>query len=157
VARYYGVSVDVCPARRANRKGAVESRNHFLAQRFWRTLQAQTAAEAQAKLDRFSERIGDRRRRGRATRAELAPSERPLALPALCYPATLEVERVVSAACLVSYEGNRYSVPPGLHGQRVSVRRRLGSEQIELVSAAGSLVARHRLAPAGAGALRRHE
>src|SRR5262249_56148590 len=86
-----------------------------------------------------------------------AARERRLSLPALPSPATLEVERVVSAACLVSYEGNRYSVPPGLHGQRISVRRRLGSEQIELVSAAGSVVARHRLAPAGAGALCRQE
>lgn len=157
VARYYGVSVDVCPSRRANRKGAVESRNHFLAQRFWRTLRAQTPEEGQAKLDRFTERVGDARRRGRASVAERAAAERLLPLPALCYPATLEAERVVSAACLVSYEGNRYSLPPGLHGQRVSVRRRLGSEQIELVSASGSVVARHRLAPPGAGALRRHE
>lgn len=157
VARYYGVSVDVCPARRANRKGAVESRNHFIAQRFWRTLQAKTPAEAQRKLHRFSERVGDRRRRSQATVAVLAAAERLLPLPALPYPATLEVERVVSAACLVSYEGNRYSLPPGLHGQRVRVRRRLGSEQIELVSAAGSVVSRHRLAPAGAGALRRSE
>ena len=157
VARYYGVSVDVCPAWRANRKGAVESRNHFLAQRFWRTLQAATPQEAQAKLDRFSERIGDRRRRSGSTVATLAAAETLQSLPALPYPATLEAERVVSAACLVSYEGNRYSVPPGLHGRRVSVRRRLGSEQIELVSAAGSVVASHRLAPAGAGALRRHE
>lgn len=157
VARYYGVSVDVCPSRRANRKGAVESRNHFLAQRFWRTLRASSPAEAQAKLDRFSERTGDRRRRARATVGELAAAERLRPLPALPYPATLEVERTVSAACLVSYEGNRYSVPPGLHGQRITVRRRLGSRQIELVSAAGSVVASHRLAPAGAGALRRQE
>jgi hypothetical protein len=89
--------------------------------------------------------------------AELAARERLRSLPASPYPATLEVERVVSAACLISYEGNRYSLPPGLHGQRVSVRRRLGTEQIELVSAAGSVVACHRLAPAGAGALRRHD
>jgi transposase len=157
VARYYGVSVDVCPARRANRKGAVEARNHFLAQRFWRTLQARTPQEAQAKLDRFAERIGDRRRRSGSTVAEVAAAERLLPLPALPYPATLETERTVSAACLVSYEGNRYSVPPGLHGQRLTVRRRLGSEEIELVSAAGAVVSRHRLAPAGAGALRRHE
>ncbi len=155
VARYYGVSVDVCPARRANRKGCVESRNHFLAQRFWRTLRPRTPPEAQAKLDRFSERIGDRRRRGGSTVGELAARERLLSLPGLPYPAVLEVERVVSAACLVSYEGNRYSLPPGLHGQRVTVRRRLGSGQIELVSTAGSVVACHRLAPAGAGALRR--
>jgi transposase len=157
VARYYGVSVDVCAARRANRKGAVESRNNFLAQRFWRTLRARTPLEAQAKLDRFCERVGDRRRRGGRSVGELAASERLLALPALPYPATLELERVVSAACLVSYQGNRYSVPPGLHGQRVIVRRRLGSEQIELVSSAGSVVARHRLAPAGGGALRRSD
>jgi hypothetical protein len=137
VARYYGVSVDVCARYRANRKGAVESRNHFLAQRFWRTLVAKTPQEAQAKLDRFSERAGDARRRGSSTVAQVAAAERLLPLPAFPYPATLEVERTVSAACLVSYEGNRYSVPPGLHGQRVSVRRRLGSEQIELVSAAG--------------------
>lgn len=34
VARYYGVAVDICPARRANRKGVVEAANHFIAQRF---------------------------------------------------------------------------------------------------------------------------
>jgi transposase len=157
IARYYGVAVDVCPSRRANRKGCVESRNHFLAQRFWRTLVARTPTEAQAKLDRFCERTGDRRRRGRSTVAELAAAERLLSLPAVAYPATLLVERTVSAACLVSYEGNRYSLPPGFHGQRVHVRRRLGQDEIELVSAAGSVVARHRLAPAGAGALRRSE
>lgn len=157
VARYYGVSVDVCAARRANRKGAVESRNHFLAQRFWRTLEAPTPQEAQAKLDRFSGQVGDRRRRGGLTVAQAAAGERLLPVPALPYPATLEAERVVSAACLVSYEGNRYSVPPGLHGQRVTVRRRLGSAEIELLSASDVVVARHRLAPAGQGALRRHE
>lgn len=157
VARYYGVSVAVCQARRANRKGAVEATNHFIAQRFWRTLRARTPAEAQAQLDRFAQGIGDSRRRGPVTVAELAAGEQLWALPALPYPATLAVERVVSAACLVSYEGNRYSLPPGLHGQRVSVRRRLGQAEIELVSAAGSVVARHRLAPAGAGALRRSD
>lgn len=81
----------------------------------------------------------------------------PLALPALPYPATLEVERVVSAACLVSFEGNRYSVPPGLHGQRVTARRRLGSSELELVSGSGAVVARHRLAQPGIGALQRHD
>jgi hypothetical protein len=157
VARYCGVAVDVCERRRANRKGCVESRNHFLAQRFWRTLEARTPAEAQRKLDRFLERVADARRRGGVAVSQLAAGERLLPLPALPYPATLEVERCVSAACLVSYEGNRYSVPPGLHGQRVRVRRRLGAEELELVSAADVVVARHRLAPAGAGALRRSE
>ena len=155
VARYYGVQVKVCERWRPNRKGAVESRNHYIAQRFWRTLKAGSLAEAQAKLDRFCEQTGDQRRRNGSTVAALAAAERLAALPGLPYPAVLEVERVVSASCLVSYEGNRYSVPPGLHGQRITVRRRLSSNQVELVSAAGSLIAAHRLAPAGQGALQR--
>jgi hypothetical protein len=156
VARYYGVQVDVCERYRANRKGAVESRNNFVAQRFWRSLRADSLAEAQAKLDRFCAQTGDQRRRSGSTVAALAAGERLGSLPALPYPAVLELERVVSASCLVSYEGNRYSVPPGLHGQRVTVRRRLGGTQIELVSQGGGVVATHRLAPAGQGALQRH-
>jgi transposase len=155
VARYYGVGVDVCPAWRANRKGAVESRNHFIAQRFWRTLEAARPVEAQRLLDRFCGRIGDRRRRGHDLVVTLAARERLRGLPALPYPATLEAERTVTASCLVSYEGNRYSVPPGFHGQRVRVRRRLGHEEIAIVTAAGTVVARHRLVTPGAGALRR--
>lgn len=155
VARYYGVQVDVCERYRPQRKGAVETRNNYIAQRFWRTLKASSMAEAQQALDRFCEQTADRRRRGGTTVAAVAAGERLSPLPPLPYPATIAVERTVTAACLVSYEGNRYSVPPGLHGQRVTVRRRLGSTQIELVSAAGSVVATHRLAPAGAGALQR--
>lgn len=155
VARYYGVQVEVCERYRPQRKGAVETRNNFVAQRFWRTLTAATPREAQTQLDRFCETTGDQRRRDGTTVAALAAGERLSPLPPLPYPATVEAERVVSAACLVSYEGNRYSVPPGLHGQRVTVRRRLGSNTVELVSQAGSVVATHRLAPAGAGALQR--
>jgi transposase len=155
VARHYGVQVDVCERYRPQRKGAVESRNNYLAQRFWRTLQTGSLVEAQAELDRFCERTADQRRRDGSTVAARAAAEKLLALPSLPFPALLELERVVSAACLVSFEGNRYSVPAGLHGQRVLVRRRLGSTRIELVSAAGNVVATHRLAPAGQGALQR--
>lgn len=157
VARSYGVTVEICGARRANRKGAVESSNHYLAQRFWRTLVAATVEEAQAKLDGFCAKTSDQRRRDGTSVAELAASEGLQELPLVPYPATITVERTVSAACLVSYEGNRYSLPPGLHGQRVTVRRRLGQNTMELVSPAGTVVASHRLAPAGAGALQRHE
>ena len=155
VAKHYGAGVDVCPARRANRKGAVESRNHFIAQRFWRTARVATMEEAQLRLDRFLEGPGDRRRRGPGTVADTARAERLLALPIAPYPATLTAERTVSASCLVSYQGNRYSVPPGLEGGSLTLRRRLGRGELEVVSAAGAVVARHRLAPPGAGALRR--
>ena len=63
----------------------------------------------------------------------------------------LEVERVASRTAMVAFEGNRYSVPPGLVGQNVTVRARLGELHLEIVSAANRGIARHRRAPAGAG------
>jgi hypothetical protein len=102
------------------------------------------------------ERVGDARRRGRrGTVADAARAERLLPLPVAPYPATIEAERTVGKSALVAYEGNRYSLPPGLEGQRVLVRRRLGAREVEIHSQAGTLVARHPLAPAGAGALAR--
>jgi hypothetical protein len=38
VAKYYGVSVAICPPRSGHRKGVVEKTNHTAAQRWWRTL-----------------------------------------------------------------------------------------------------------------------
>jgi hypothetical protein len=99
--------------------------------------------------------VGDGRRRGRGTVWDAARAERLAPLPAAPYPATLEVERVVSAASLVAYQGNRYSIPPGLEGARVTLHRRLGAGELEIRSPAGQALARHPLAPAGAGALRR--
>jgi hypothetical protein len=53
VAKYYGASVSICPARRGNRKGVVEKANHTAAQR-WRTLPDDvTVEQGQASLDRF--------------------------------------------------------------------------------------------------------
>ena len=64
VAKYYVVSVAICPPRRGNRKGVVEKADDTAAQRWWRTLPDDISiADAQASLDRFCERVGDARRR----------------------------------------------------------------------------------------------
>ncbi|GAA4895518.1 Mu transposase domain-containing protein [Actinomycetospora straminea] len=65
--------------------------------------------------------------------------------------------RTVSAQALVSFRGNRYSVPPGMPGAQVVVRHRLGAEQLRIVTATGATVAVHRRAPTGAGATIRDE
>lgn len=53
VAKHDGVAVDICPARRGNRKGVVEKANHSAAQRWWRTVADDTTIiDAQASLDR---------------------------------------------------------------------------------------------------------
>ena len=53
-AKYYGVTVRVCPGFSGWRKGVVEKANHSAAQRWWRTLPDDlTPAQAQARLDRW--------------------------------------------------------------------------------------------------------
>jgi hypothetical protein len=153
VAKHYGVTVVPCPPRRGNRKGVVEKQIHFLTQRWWRTLDASNLAEAQASLDRFCATTGDQRRRGDATVGVLGAAEPLLALPAVPYPAESTVTRIVAANALVSVDGNRYSVPPGLVGSEVNVKQRLGSDVLIIISAAGTPVATHRAAPRGVGRL----
>lgn len=156
VAKHYGVVIRPCPPRRGNRKGAVEASVRYLCGRWWRTMTATTPAEAQASLDRFCATTADARRRGSVTVGELAAAERLLPLPAVPYPATLEVVVPVAANATVAFRGARYSVPPGLIGASLTVRHRLGSPTIELVAPSGALVAVHRLAAGGLVRLPEH-
>ncbi len=129
---------------------------------------ATTPEEAQVSLDRFWEVTGDARLRPPGRYAEpgsLAPGERPawptvgqladgevlMDLPAVAYPATVELAAVVDDRASVAFRGNRYSVPPGLGGVEMTLRHRLGTGTLEIVSPAGSAVGSHRLAPPGAG------
>jgi hypothetical protein len=158
VAKYYGVQVRPCPPRRGNRKGVVEKANHVAAQRFWRTLPDElTPEQAQARLEAWCTRRGDVRMRptaaGKASVATLAGAEPLRPAPSAPFPATVAESRTVSAQALVAWAGNRYSVPPELAGLPVTVATRLGSGLLEVATTAGTVIARHRLAPAGAGAV----
>lgn len=53
VAKLYGAIVEPRPLRRSNRKGVVEAAVRFVCGRWWRTMAATSAAEAQVSLDRF--------------------------------------------------------------------------------------------------------
>ena len=95
-----------------------------------------------------------RRRDGeKITVAELAAAEPLLAAPTAAYPAVLTVTRTVSAQALVAFRGNAYSVPPGLSGRELVVSSRLGSGIVEVATETGVVLARHRRAPDGAGAV----
>jgi transposase len=156
VAKHYQVGVDPCPPRRANRKGVVEKAIHFLTQRWWRTARLGSATDAQASLDRFWATTGDARPRpGGRSVGELAEAELLRPLPIDPFPATVEVERKVTASCTVAFGGNHYSVPPGLVAQTVIVRHRLGTLELSVHSAAGVVLASHQLAPHGAGRTQR--
>ena len=160
VAKYYSVAVDVCPSRRGWRKGVVEKANHAAAQRWWRTLPDDASpAQAQARLDAWCARHGDARPRRRdgeqTTVGELAAAEPLAPLPLTPFPAVIEDTRVVSAQALVAWHGNFYSVPPGHGGQQVTVAHRLGTVTLDVVTAAGTVLARHRREPDHAGVITR--
>jgi transposase len=151
LAKHYGVQVWVCPPRRPQREGVVEAAVKYITRSWWRTAPVSSLGQAQADLDRWALAVSDRRKRRDGTIAGLAAQEPLLALPAIAFPAVLEVGRVVSRTARVAFEGNRYSVPPGIVGQTVTVRARLGDLHLEIISPAGRRVARHRRAAAGAG------
>lgn len=158
VAKHYGVGVSICPPRSGHRKGVVEKINHTAAQRWWRTLPDELSVEAaQASLEVFAATRGDTRLRsgpdGKATVATVAAREPLRPPPDLPYPAILSEARRVSRQALVGYRGNRYSVSPELTGGQVSINRRLGAEVIDVATTSGIVVARHRLAADGAGAV----
>jgi transposase len=157
VAKHYGVQVWVCPPRRPQRKGVVEAAVKYITRSWWTSAPVASLGQAQADLDRWAVAVSDRRKRDGQTIAGLAAQEGLLALPAAAFPAQLAVERVVGRSALIAFEGNRYSVPPALVGQTVTVSARLGELHLEVLSAAGRRVARHRRAPAGAGQLLRSD
>ena len=107
------------------------------------------SSQAQDSLDRFCVAVGDSRRRGEVTVAELADSEPLSELPVLPYPAEGVLTRKVAANGLVSVWGNRYSTPPGLIDTEVTVCWRLGDPTISIFSAGGRVVATHRKMPRG--------
>jgi transposase len=151
MAKHYGVQVAVCPANRPQRKGVVEKAIGYVTQSWWRSAPVASPAQAQADLDRWCLAVSDRRRRGQSTVGELAAAERLLSLPELPFPAEHHAERVVARDALVSFDGNRYSVPPTYVEQTVTVRARLGEVHLEIYSPAGRRIVRHRRATAGAG------
>jgi len=170
VAKFYGAIVVPCPPRRGNRKGAVECGVKFMCGRWWRTMTATTPEEAQVSLDRFWATTGDARLRPPGRYADpdaLAPGERPvwptvgaladaevlMALPPVPYPVTVEVTRVVDGRASVAFRGNRYSVNPGMGGVEVTLRHRVGTSTVDIVSPAGMVLVAHRLAPPGAGSM----
>jgi transposase len=158
VAKHYGVQMRACPPRRGNRKGVVEKANHVAAQRFWRTLADDaTPEQAQKLLDRWCAKRGATRLRatadGKASVVTVAAAEPLRPPPQVPFPATLALTRVVSAQALVSFRGNRYSVAPELAAATVTVSHRLGASHIDIATESGTVIARHGLAPEGAGVM----
>ena len=168
VAKYYGAVVEPCPPRRGNRKGVVEAAVRYACGRWWRTMGATSLVEAQLSLDRFCVTISDARLRAPGkildptgdpgssrwpSVRELAMAEPLMALPDAPYPATIEIVAVVGDNATVAFRGNRYSVPPGLSGTPMTIRQRLGTQNLEVFTPSGILLVTHCLAAVGQGTI----
>ena len=107
-------------------------------------------------------RVGDARPRRRVdgtatTVAGLAADEALRPMPTAPFPAILSADAQISAQALVCFRGNSYSVGPGMAGTTVTVVHRLGTATLDIVSAGGVVLARHRRQPDSAGAVIRHD
>ena len=136
----------------------MEKINHTAAQRWWRTLADEaTVEQAQVSVDRFAAVRGDTRIRatadGRSSVAVVAKTEPLQPVPALPYPVIVAETRAASRQAMVSYRGNRYSVPPELAAAQVVVSHPVGGEFCDIATTSGLIVARHRMAADGLGVM----
>ena len=92
-----------------------------------------------------SGRRSDGGRTGRR-RAVVGPADAPVS-------ATVIVERPVDDNATVAFQGNRYSVQPGLSGTTLELRHRLPSSTLQVHAASGALLVSHRLAPVITGTM----
>jgi hypothetical protein len=134
----------------------VERAIQYLTNSWWTSARVIGPADAQRDLDRWCERVADRRVRDdghdggeRATVAAIAAGEPLRALPTGAYPAVIRAERRASRTALVAYDGNQYSIDPAHAGRTVIVIARVGEPTLRVVSAAGEVIGEHRLAVAG--------
>ena len=125
LAKHYGVEIAVCPPRRAQRKGVVETADQYLTKRVVADRARDLAGRGAGALDALvsvevadaasaARRDGRRdRRRGAARgRCRRSPTRR-----------VITVARRASRSALVGFDGNRYSVPPAHAGRTVTVHR----------------------------------
>lgn len=107
-------------------------------------------------MDKFCSLRGDTRLRptvdGRASVATVAAREPLRPMPAEPYPAMVAEPRIASRQAMISWRGNRYSVPPELASATVVVAQPLRGNHIDIATTAGIVIARHERAADGHGA-----
>ncbi len=156
-ARHHSVEIKACQAGDAKRKGKVERPFRDLKESFLQELVVTGVPDSIAELnDRaarwVTERVHDRTHRSTGVKPAVRfDVERGFlgSLPARRFDTDyVETRRVHRALPFITWDGVRYSVPPACLGQTVQTRLPVDASEL-VVSWAGSVVARHRLAPAG--------
>jgi transposase len=152
-AAYYGFVPRVCRPYRPETKGKIESTVRFVKQNFWPGISFGSVPDLNQQAHAWMEKVN---RQPHATTREVPyqrlTQERLLLLDEQPdYDTSYMEDRRVAKDCMLSYRGNRYSVPFRFAGKTVLVREPVSRGRIEIYSDI-KVIAEHRLAE-GRGAM----
>ncbi|MDM7999042.1 MAG: IS21 family transposase [Dehalococcoidia bacterium] len=147
-AHYYGFAPRVCQPYRAQTKGKVESGIRYLRSSFWPGLRYTTLADLNRQVWLWLDTVANVRTHG--TTGEMPFARLPLEglrpiLGRPDYDTSILAHRHSSRDCLVSYQGNDYSVP-ATHGQQPLLVKETPAGELLFLDAAGEMIACHPLA-----------
>jgi transposase len=146
-AEHWGFEPRLCRPYRAQTKGKVESAVRYVKRNFLPGRRFVDIVDFTEQLAEWNATVADARVHGTTHEVPLErfERERPHLLPGHCQPSFLDearVTRIVARDWLVSFRGNRYSVPFRLIGRVVAVQAREGVVRIHH---GDTLVAQHTL------------
>ncbi|MEY9842070.1 hypothetical protein ABH941_007353 [Streptacidiphilus sp. EB103A] len=154
VAEFYGVGIGF-PPWQGSRHVMSEEDLRSVSQNWWSTVGDGTRIQvAQDSLDQLAAWMDRRRQFTRIARAAggvHAGAQRLQELPDTPFPAQICVMRTVTSDGMVPFRGNFYAVQPDLSDAAVEVRWSLDEPCLSIATAGGAVIARHTVAPQGAG------
>jgi transposase len=146
-AAYYGFTPRACQPYRAKTKGKVESGVHYVRINFWLGLHHTGLADLNRQALTWLDNVANLRIHGTTHEVPMQrlPHEglQPL-LGKPDYDTSLVCYRRSTSDCLISYDGNLYSVPAEYHKRQLLVRVTEGGYLL-VFSSQGDEIARHRL------------
>ena len=147
-ATYSGFAPHACQPYRPQTKGKVERSIGYVRQNFWCGLHFSDLADLNAQALEWMNGIANPRVHGTtgAIPFERLAQEALQGLPLQRFDISIKSERYASRDCLVSYDGNFYSVPAAWANQMVLVKE-TEARQLLMLNAFGEVVAEHRKLP----------
>jgi hypothetical protein len=147
-ATYSGFAPHPCRPYRAQTKGKVERGIGYVRQNFWCGLHFADLDDLNGQALRWMNEIANPRVHGTTGEIpfERLGKETLQPLPSQRFDTSIKTERYASRDCLVSYDGNFYSVPATWANQMLLVKE-TEDRQLVMLNAFGEVVAQHRKLP----------
>jgi len=125
-ARHYGFTIKACGPRRANEKGRVEKAVHYVKQNFLAGLELASLEALNAAVRRWLDEVANVRVHGETHQVprDLFLEEQPHLRPLTVLPYDLATVQTVwvNRRARVTFDTNRYSVPPAFVGKSLVLK-----------------------------------